>query len=248
MARPSLRRRVAARVPGIPRTPREVLTSLQLLAELRRLGWHKNISGGMPSCAAEPLPWFSYPAIRWLSAALRSSDRVFEYGAGASTLWFDRRVREIMSVEHDSQWFARLRQPEHGTILCEPCSGTWWEGYDPDQDSYLRAIIAGAPWDVVVVDGMARNAAVQYALDHLNPEGIIVVDDTHNSQSASGQRTLARAGFGRVDFEGVKPGLGIVQTTTVFSMAWQRWAVRCTETLTVGRTNNGSEDDEVPRL
>src|SRR6266496_5790869 len=50
------------------------------------------------------VPWWTYRAIdvvdAWLSARPHPI-RVFEYGAGASTLWLAQRADEVHSVEHD---------------------------------------------------------------------------------------------------------------------------------------------------
>ena len=56
-----------------------------------------------------PVPWFTYGAIEFLQRVVRSADRVFEYGAGYSTLWWQDRVAKVCSVEHDSEWCERLR-------------------------------------------------------------------------------------------------------------------------------------------
>lgn len=50
-------------------------------------------------------PWLTLPAIRFLKARLRPTTRVFEWGSGMSTLWFERMCREVHSVESDPEWF-----------------------------------------------------------------------------------------------------------------------------------------------
>ena len=49
----------------------------------------------------DELPWITFRAIQWLTRYLRPEMKVFEYGAGGSTLFLARRVRELVSVEHD---------------------------------------------------------------------------------------------------------------------------------------------------
>lgn len=226
MTRPSVVERVRTRMPGVPRTAREALTSLQLLATLRSQGWHRSVAGGAPVTAVGgPHPWLTYSAVNWLSQTLTNGVRIFEYGAGSSTLWFAAigDVGEIVSVEHDAAWFARLAQPRNGRIMHVPCDGTWWEA--DDESPYVQTIARGAPWDVVVIDGMARNACARVALDYLTPAGLVILDDTDRRESATAQRELSARGFGRLDFWGFKPGIGIHACTTVFSRDFNPWLV-----------------------
>jgi hypothetical protein len=227
MAGRSVMARVRMRMPGIPRSRREVLASLHLLSALRAEGWHRSLNAEAPvSAAGEPQPWLTYPAVRWLGRTLTPEIRVFEYGAGSSTAWFGHpgRVREIVSVEHDPGWFRQLPQPPNGRIVHVPCAGTWWEA---DEDAaYVRAIADGAPWDVVVIDGMARTTCARAADDHLSATGLVILDDTDKPDSVAAQDALTGRGFGRLDFWGFKPGLGTERCTTVFSRDFNRWARR----------------------
>ncbi|MGI5215893.1 hypothetical protein [Plantactinospora sp. CA-290183] len=224
MNRRSVMARARTLVPGVPRSRRELETSLHVLASLRAQGWHRSLGAGAPvDAAGGPRPWLTYPAVDWLERALTPRARVFEYGAGASTSWFARpgRVKEIVSVEHDPGWFARLPQPPNGRILHVPCVGTWWETDEPAP--YVRAIADGAPWDVVVIDGMGRNTCARAAVDHLSATGLVVLDDTDNPASRPAQAVLTDRGLGRLDFWGLKPGMPTRLCTSVFSRDFNAW-------------------------
>lgn len=49
-------------------------------------------------------PWYTFPAIAFLKDILSKESKVFEYGCGYSTLFFNNYVGETVSVEHDSAW------------------------------------------------------------------------------------------------------------------------------------------------
>jgi hypothetical protein len=227
MAKRSVVSRVRMMASGAPRTRREVRASLHLLASLRAHGWHRSLNAGTPMNAlGEPQPWLTYPVVRWLETVLTPATRVFEYGAGSSTAWFARpgRIKEIISVEHDAGWFAALPQPPNGRILHIPFRGTWW---DAGEDSpYVRAIADGAPWDVVVVDGMARTACARLADTYLSAAGLVILDDTDKPESVPAQEALTSRGLGRLDFWGLKPGLGTQRCTTVFGRDINAWVCR----------------------
>jgi hypothetical protein len=235
MSKPSVLARVRTRVPGIPRTGREMLTSLQALSTLRAEGWHRSVAGGPPAGPeGAARPWLTYAAMRWLSAATGPQQRVFEYGSGSSTRWFTESltVREIVSVEHDPDWHAQLPQPPQGRILLIPCAGTWWEA--AEDSPYVRAVASGAPWDVIVIDGMARTTCARQAVHHLTPTGIVVLDDTDRATTRPAEAALTAQGLGRLDLWGFKPGLGVNACTSVFGRDFNPWMRRAAAVRATG--------------
>ena len=74
-------------------TPRYILNRLHLfLIEKRHPDW----------------PWLTAASIQILSSWLRPTDIGFEWGSGRSTLWFARRIRKLISVEHDPKWYDKI--------------------------------------------------------------------------------------------------------------------------------------------
>jgi len=125
----------------------------------------------------------------WLDA--RPGARVFEYGAGASTVWLARRAGEVHSVEHDVEWAERVRRlladapgvHLHAVAATPATAGTRVRSgrvghSDLDFDDYVATIHrVGGAFDLIVVDGRARNDAFRHSLDHLAEGGIILFDD-----------------------------------------------------------------------
>lgn len=66
--------------------------------------WLKSRQSGCDPLALE-LPWINFLALDWLDRNLRKSHRVFEWGMGGSTLFFTKRCKRVVSVEHDRKWF-----------------------------------------------------------------------------------------------------------------------------------------------
>ncbi|HYF21606.1 MAG TPA: hypothetical protein VEA40_27340, partial [Ramlibacter sp.] len=80
-------------------------------------------------------PWMAFPAIRHLEALLDKSSKVFEYGAGGSSMFFASRVGELVSVEHDAGWFAKTHR---AMKRARRAHGVRWHGVlgeprEPDQ-------------------------------------------------------------------------------------------------------------------
>ncbi|MGE3172128.1 MAG: hypothetical protein AB7O97_05830 [Planctomycetota bacterium] len=77
-----------------------------------------HFTGKVVRADGSPTPWITYPARAFLEDVLRPEMKVFEYGAGSSTLYFRERCAEVHSVEHDPEWGARLRA-EHPDLDLE---------------------------------------------------------------------------------------------------------------------------------
>jgi hypothetical protein len=77
---------------------------------LTSTGWRRSVDEGAAVDADGPVPWFTYPAIRFLHRIARRTWRVLEYGSGNSTRWWAARVAEVVAVEHDPAWAGPLRR------------------------------------------------------------------------------------------------------------------------------------------
>src|SRR3954452_3854394 len=93
----------------------------------------------------DAVPWMPYRVIEALDRWLAPSMSVFEFGSGGSTLFFARRVRRVVTVEHDAQW-AALVQAElraRGLAECElhvvPPSGDAPGGADPSDPAHYAS-------------------------------------------------------------------------------------------------------------
>lgn len=52
-----------------------------------------------------PIPWYTYPSIEYLSNLDFSNKRVLEWGSGNSSLFWAKRAKEVVSIENDQTWF-----------------------------------------------------------------------------------------------------------------------------------------------
>lgn len=77
-----------------------------------------HFTGKVARADGSPTPWITYPARAFLDDVLLPEMKVFEFGAGNSSLYFRGRCAELFSVEHDPEWCARLRH-ENPTLEIE---------------------------------------------------------------------------------------------------------------------------------
>lgn len=194
--------------------------------------WTHSLTGVYDARALAELdvPWWTYSAIdaveAWLSARPRPI-RVFEYGSGASTLWLARRTDEVHSVEHHKEFaesmqstFAKadniqllIREPVPSDTPVIPSSKHGHTGMDFAE--YVGAIDqVGGAFDLIVLDGRAREAALRAAIPHLAPDGLIVFDNTRRKRY---QKAVLASGLSEQVFRGLTPSLPYPDRTSLLS-------------------------------
>ena len=149
--------------------------------------------------SGRPLPWITYPAIDLLSRRVRPEMCVFEYGCGASTLWWASRVRRVVAVEHDEAWARKIaaEAPPNVSVRHVPL--------DPDGPYAADALAHGTTFDIVVIDGRRRVQCTPHAIRALDDAGVVVFDNTDRAEYEEAFRTLGAAGFRRLELVGMAP-------------------------------------------
>ena len=158
----------------------------------------------------EPVPWYTYPAIEFLKQFDFSDIRVFEYGAGNSTLFWSRRAREVVSVEDEEGWFEQMRSrlPANCTLV-----------HEPDLHRYVDVINHHeGGFDIIVVDGPGRGftrmKCARAALRHLRPGGLVILDNSDWLPETAA--VLREVDLLEVDMSGFAPIAAQTQTTSFF--------------------------------
>jgi hypothetical protein len=137
-------------------------------------------------------PWWTFRAIDRVERFLADKGgwaRVFEFGAGASTPWLARRSAEVHAVEHDVAFAEHIAAAvaDAGAHLhvtasvraTHPQVGSSQRNHrERDFSDYVSTIDqVGGRFDLVVIDGRARETALQRTIPHLAPDGLVLLDD-----------------------------------------------------------------------
>jgi Methyltransferase domain len=174
------------------------------------------------------VPWWTYNAIDAVSDWLRVKDRplrAFEFGSGASTFWLARRFDEVHSVEHHAGFGEMLADalasyPNVDLQIVEPKPSdsprvpSNKEGHAGlDFADYVAAIDAvSGSFDLVVVDGRAREACLRAAVPRLAHHGIMVYD---NSARRRYRSAIEESGLFERRWRGLTPTLPYPDQTSV---------------------------------
>lgn len=159
------------------------------------------------------IPWYTYPAIEYLSQFDYSCKKVFEFGCGYSSLFWAQRAAEVISVEDNPEWFNKWRNE-----FQEPNLSIRWRD---EGEAYFNAIFEESDrYDVIVVDGKLRCDCAATAVEKLAPGGMIILDDSDRINTSleyvKAVEVLKKANLLQVDFYGFCPMNNYTKTTSLF--------------------------------
>ncbi|HDZ25553.1 MAG TPA: SAM-dependent methyltransferase [Candidatus Aminicenantes bacterium] len=149
-----------------------------------------------------PIPWLTYPAIDYLNTLDLSECRIFEYGAGNSTLYWEKVAKSVVSIESNPKWFKKIsRQLTSGEIYLQE-----------DLEQYPDEILERGTLDIVLIDGAVRPECVKQAVK--KTKSLIILD---NSQEFPESREFLRSqGFKEIVFTGFSPIVNFISITSFF--------------------------------
>lgn len=178
--------------------------------------------------ALSGIPWMAISAIRFLRRKDFSKSKVFEWGSGGSTIFFAMRAQQIISIEHDTEWYhevgALLRNRSISNVnlkLIEPTSAadSSQDAADPNafassDERYIGKSFAAysqhieeypkKEFGVVLVDGRARSSCLAKAIPHVQSGGLLVLDNSDREYYLEQTLPLLNS-WKRYDFMGPVP-------------------------------------------
>lgn len=124
--------------------------------------------------AFNDLPWLTDSAIDFLQNHLTANQNLvmLEFGTGSSTLWFSKRVKKLVSIEHDVRWHphvqAELAKQGCTNVDYRLIRSKYYNECDTFADNYF---------DLILIDGKDRVECVEHCMRILKPGGILMLDN-----------------------------------------------------------------------
>ena len=139
----------------------------------------------------EVMPMYTYPCYEWLNSIDWTDSKVFEYGTGYSTTWWQNTKTNYHAVEDNKQWYDMIK--DNTNIKHEPHYKKYIESiYDYDYK-----------FDVIVIDGVVRFDCVKPALEKIKDDGVIIFDNSDFHINT--KEELDKSDLIPVHFHGFKP-------------------------------------------
>lgn len=160
-----------------------------------------------------PIPWYTYPAIEYLSQFDYSDKLIFEFGCAYSSLFWANRAKKVISIEDNPQWYEKWKKE----FELENLDIRWRD----EGEIYENAILEeDEKFDVIVVDGKRRSQCCEKAVKKLASGGIIILDDSDrinaSDEYVKSVEILKNANLIQVDFYGFCPMNNYTKTTSLF--------------------------------
>ncbi len=178
---------------------------------LADIGWVESYEKKMPlGVNGEEIPWITYSAIEFLKGKLSLEMDIFEYGSGNSTIYYSKRVNSVTSVEHDKDWYEKIKVnlPRNVNLVYKMLE------YNGE---YCKAIEEfDKRFDIVIVDGRDRVNCIKKSIDRVKENGVIILDDSEREEYNEGKEFLINRGYKKIEFWGIAPGVFYNKSTTVF--------------------------------
>lgn len=154
-----------------------------------------------------PTPWLSPASVLFFEKWLTKDTVGAEFGSGISTLFFAKRCKQMVSIEHFEPWYTkvkalfakkRVENVEYKFIpadnLAKPNHKHWLydiSGLAPkdlsirwEYNNYFGALntYEDASFDFILVDGRARPECVFATLKKLKSKGLMVLDNSERKR------------------------------------------------------------------
>lgn len=146
--------------------------------------------------------------------------RFLEFGSGTSSAWLAERLprdASMVSIEHDATWFARVQEMLSRFERCEqhlrPPTGIIGPNASPGEErpdllhDYIHAADTSGPFDVILIDGVARDACLEHARTLLKPGGTVFLHDAQRPWYDRGKRSFVAHGHAGTCADYVGPHL-----------------------------------------
>lgn len=153
----------------------------------------------------EPIPWFTYPSIEFLNQLDLKALTVLEWGIGNSTMYFAKRCKKTISIEHNQEWYNVIssRLPENA------------KGHLINESKYAEfPTTLNEQFDIIIVDGIRRFDCVKTAIKLLKDGGMIIFDNSDRNPEYC--KFLRDQNLIEIDFHGFGPIVNFTTTTSIF--------------------------------
>jgi hypothetical protein len=187
-----------------------------------------------------PSPWLVFDAISYIKPHLFRGMKVFEYGSGGSTLFWLYYGADVVSVEHDPQWYNlvknklqssnsvdyRLIVPEIATQNDPDFDPSDPEKYFSADDSYRHyqfhnyvTQIDAFPdehFDLILIDGRARPSCLKHSVKKVKVGGQIILDNSDRDYYLINNEKYLK-NFSKIEFCGAIPENNIFSKTSIYT-------------------------------
>jgi hypothetical protein len=174
----------------------------------KEFGQYKTIKKNLPiNRENEPIPWYTYPAIEFLSQFDYSTLKLLEFGMGNSSIFWSKRCKHITCIEHRKEWFEQINlsiKPSNTSLFLK------------DENTYTDICENGETFDIVIIDGIKRTECAKNISKCLKFETGMVILDNSDWYPETSEYLRNELKLNQIDFFGFGPINNYTWCTSIF--------------------------------
>ena len=154
----------------------------------------------------DPIPWYTYPAIEFLTQFDLRKKTVLEFGSGYSSLFWGKLALQVHSIEDNVEWYDKIVElaPENVKLI-----------YCRDKEDYIEhGQKIPSRFDIISIDGSHRLECAVSNVGRLKNGGLFILDNSDWHPDAA--KFLRESGYLQVDMHGFGPINPYTWTTSLF--------------------------------
>lgn len=184
-------------------------------------------------------PGFTFSARHFLTSIINDNMRIYEYGAGESTLFFARYAKEVISVScnstilykvkdaaiekgncrvslilprYDTAYFGRnFWEPDVYLSVHKDYSGQTFEEYAKSIEEYSDGY-----FDIVSINRPVQLACLRHAIKKLNEAGFIILHDVDKTEYVWIDKIFNNRNWQKIIFYGPSPSSSYFKCTYIW--------------------------------
>ena len=130
--------------------------------------------------------WMHEKEMKLITDVLTEDTVMLEWGSGGSTLSFSSMVNEYYSIEHNQEWYEKIKNElanyplnsvEYRFVKQNKEIDTSQSTYEQFKDYIDEVDSFNTKFDVVLIDGRARRLCAKKVIPYLKPTSFIFIHD-----------------------------------------------------------------------
>lgn len=114
-------------------------------------------------------PWLTKSCLDEIVTWNLKDKVIFEYGLGASTVWWSIKCHKVYGVESNKEYYLKVAEYVFPRVNMS---------LETESNAYINCPMQwGRIFDIIVIDGIYREECVPVALECLNKDGCIIYDN-----------------------------------------------------------------------
>lgn len=193
------------------------------------------------------IPWIPIKAKLWLDKTLRPDMILYEYGSGISTLYFSSKVKKVISIEHDKNWYNNINnkllkkkvnnceyfliEPEYiDAEKSKPSKIIYMSSLKKYSKSLFRKYVESIDkypnnyFDLVFIDGRARMGCILRSINKIKLDGYLVLDNSDEKKYKLANKLLKR--YEKLDFFSIAPSNPYLKHSNISFWKASIWKIK----------------------